>query len=68
MEERCKTCRFWRSMYLKPLDEDHAGSCHRSPPVVVVMGLVHDNASTHWPVVDSSDLCGEWQPARRPTE
>ena len=51
----CGTCKFFDPSY-PAVDDPTVGSCFRYPP----LSSTDQNVRGTWPVVDSSDWCGEW--------
>ena len=58
--QKCQTCRFYKAE--KALLTITRGKCHRFPPQYTFE--TRDDPSV-FPVVVSSNWCGEWQPNNR---
>jgi len=56
----CFRCRYW-----EPPDEDNPGECRRNPPTIDFVG---DEKRTAWPVTESGDWCGEFDPKKEQTD
>lgn len=55
----CGNCRFWE--LVDEEDKDHAGICHRYPPVIT-NPPIYEAIGVDWlfPVTADIDWCGEW--------
>jgi len=74
VNERCDGCKFWD--YFDEADEresaddnDQIGTCHRFPPVRVIMKDAGNDSERayewHQPTTVTGDWCGEFQPAKQ---
>ncbi len=52
----CETCRFWLNQ------EGKIGECRRFPPQMMYIPSLTMGLERRFPVVKSSDICGEYKP------
>ena len=61
-EQRCRTCKFYDQLDSDYKDKAKVGYCRRHAPQPLIDAKDDDALFyAHWPLVQFSDSCGEWQ-------